>query len=340
MIAATRHLFLAFAIASGFGAPALAQGAAEPVQAWGFVRGQCWQEPVPAPRHICEVGLDDEPSLAVVVSSIVPMFDDGLDSGATFTAELRRWHGLEMTGREIGPFATWQAAQRSLDASLIHHRRTEYGKVAFLAVSLEPDRLEQESGPGEAGLLPPPIPDLTVAWRAEPLTVWRTDRSCGLRSREGREIRPELVNNPFGEAGEGCPFQIAPGYGLYAFHVGRSGMICGEDGVCTEFYGPDGNLLLVADYSPRPVPVHRDLHGMGLIVTGDRIQRLWSFTERRYLTEPMPLGIGPDDRFTVLAHSVQDNRLAVEFEVERAGRAEVGYATFFLDTRRFEERAQ
>ncbi|GEM_PF-1111673 len=336
-IAATKTLILALALAAGLATPTLAQDPSEPVPGWGFVHGQCWQEPVAAPRHVCEVGLDDEPSLAVVVSSIVPLFDDALDPDAIFTAELKLRHGLKMTGHEIGPFATWQAAQRSLDASLIHHRRTEYAKVAFLAVSLEPDRLEQESDPGEAGLLPPPIPDLTVAWRSEPMTVWRTDRSCGLRSREGREIRPELVNNPFGEAGEGCPFQLAPGYGLYAFHVGRSGMICGEDGVCTEFYGPDGNLLLVADYSPRPVPVHRDLHGLGLIVTGDRIQRLWSFTERRYLTDPMPLRLGPDDRFTVRARSVQQNRLAVVFEVERAGRDQADYATFFLDTRRFEE---
>ena len=93
----------------------------------------------------------------------------------------------------------------------------------------------------------------------------------------------------------------------------------------------------MADYSPRPVPVHRDLHGLGLIVTGDRIQRLWSFTERRYLTDPMPLRLGPDDRFTVRARSVQQNRLAVVFEVERAGRDQADYATFFLDARRFEE---
>ena len=38
---------------------------------------------VAEPRHICEVGLDEDPALAVIVSSIVPFFDDTLDPGAS-----------------------------------------------------------------------------------------------------------------------------------------------------------------------------------------------------------------------------------------------------------------
>jgi hypothetical protein len=229
--------------------PALAETVADRSQAqsWGFLYAQCWQEQVAEPRHICEVGLDEEPSLAIIVSSIVPFFDDALDPGAIFASELRRLHGLEMEGREIIPFATWQEARNSLDDTLRHHRRIEGGKVAFLAVSLEPERLVEEPNAEEIDQLPPPIPDLTVAWQDEALTLWRTDNACGLRSADGEEIRPELIPDPFGEAGEGCPFQVAQGYGIYAFHVPRNGAVCGEAGICTEFYDPDGNLMLVAD---------------------------------------------------------------------------------------------
>jgi hypothetical protein len=320
--------------------PALAETDADKAleQSWGFVSAQCWQEQVAEPRHICQVGLDDEPSLAIITSSIAPFFDDALDLSAIFSSELKRLHGLEIEGREIGPFATWQEAEKFIDDGLPSIRRIEGGKLAFLAVSLEPERLTEEPNAEEIDQLPPPIPDLTAAWHDETATLWRTDNACGLRSADGREIRPELVTNPFGEAGEGCPFQVAEGYGIYAFHVARGGALCGEAGICTEFYDPDGNLMLAADYSPNPLPVHRDLHGIGLIMTGERIQRLWSFTERRYLTEELPfLNVGSDDRVTVSGGYIRHNRLAVIFEHHRAGNEEPDYATFFLDTRRFEE---
>lgn len=336
----TRAFLAAGVLVACVCAPALANTVADEgqPQGWGFLYAQCWQEQVAEPHHICEVGLDEEPSLAIIVSSIVLFFDDAPDPGAIFASELKRLHGLEMEGREVMPFATWQEARKSLDETLRHHRRIEDGKVAFLAVSLEPQRLTEEPNAEEIDQSPPPIPDLTLAWQDETSTLWRTDDACGLRSSGGREIHPELIPTPFGEAGEGCPFQVAEGYGIYAFHVPRNGVVCGETGVCTEFYDPDGNLMLVADYSPRPLPVHRDLHGIGLIVTGDRIQRLWSFTERRYLTEELPFrDIGPDDRVSVPGGSIRHNRLAVIFEHHHAAKEEPDYATFFLDTRRFEE---
>lgn len=152
------------------------------------------------------------------------------------------------------------------------------------------------------------------------------------------------MTDPFGEAGEGCPFQVAPGYGLYAFHVERSGSICGTKGVCTEIYGPDGNLMLVADYSPSLLTVHRSLHNLGLLVTGDRFQRLWSFPERRYVSSKLPFfDLGPEERVLVGDTTIRHNRVAVTFERYRSPATEPfsdtadEYALFFLDTRRFED---
>lgn len=313
-------------------------GAATEPKSWGYLHAQCWQEQVSEPRNICEVGLDGEPSLAVIVSNIVRLDSKSFDPYARFKAELKRLHGLDMEPREAGPIASWEWAEAALVQAMRITRRVEKGKVAFLALSLEPERLADEPNAEEMEQMPPPLPDVTAAWQDEALTLWRTDTGCGLRDRDGKDILPALVTDPFGEAGESCPFQVASGYGLYAFHVPRNGAVCGEAGICTEIYGPDGNLMLVADYSPSLLTIHRDLHNIGLLVTGDRVQRLWSFPEQRYVSGPHPfLNVGPRDRIIVAGASIRHDRVAVVFEHHRARHDEPDYAQFFLDTRRFEE---
>ncbi len=315
-----------------------------PAEGWGYLYAQCMQEPVAEPRNICETSAGDEPVLAIIVSNVVRLGDGSPEPYARFRRELMRLEGLDMEPREVTPFATWQEAEASLNDMLAANRRVEEGRIAFLALSLEPERLAEEPSEEEMAQSPPPLPDVTLAFPDEVLEVWRTGEACGLRRADGSEILPEQVHNPFGEAGEGCPFQVAPGYGLYAFHVPRNGMICGEAGICTEIYGPEGNLLLVADYSPTLLTVHRSLQNLGLLVTGERVQRLWSFPERRYVSGNLPfIGLGPDDRVLVGEAIVRHNRLAVPFERHLTDATEPftdvadEYALFFLDTRRFED---
>lgn len=326
---------------AGLAAPA--QATDEP-ENWGYLHAQCMQEQVAEPRNICEVGPDEEPVLAVIVSNIVRLDEKSFDPHARFTAELKRLHGLDMEPREAGPIASWAFAEAAQVEAMRITRRVEKGKVAFLALSLEPERLADEPNAEEMEQMPPPLPGMAAAWQDEALTVWRTDTGCGLRDQDGKEILPALVTDPFGEAGEGCPFQIAEGYGLYAFHVERSGTICGTKGVCTEIYGADGNQMLVADYSPSLLTVHRSLHNLGLLVTGERIQRLWSFPERRYVSGTLPFfDLGPDERVFIGDTMIRHNRVAVPFERYRSPATEPfsdaadEYAFFFLDTRRFED---
>ncbi|SKB94151.1 hypothetical protein [Sphingopyxis flava] len=315
-----------------------------PPDGWGYLHAQCWQEQVAEPRNICEAGPDDEPVLAIIVSNIVRLDEKSFDPYARFTGVLKRLHGLDMEPREAGPIATWEFAEAALVQAMRITRRVEKGKVAFLALSLEPERLADEPNAEEIEQMPPPLPDVTAAYQDETLTVWRSGNACGLRDKDGNEILPALVTDPFGEAGEGCPFQVAPGYGLYAFHVERSGTICGEKGVCTEIYGPDGNQMLVADYSPALLTPHRSLHNLGLLVTGERIQRLWSFPERRYVSGELPfLDLGPNERVLVAETTIRHNRVAVIFERHRSPATDPfadeadEYALFFLDTRQFED---
>lgn len=335
--------FAAIVSVSLLAAPTLAKPADEP-ESWGYLHAQCWQEQVAQPRNICEVGPDEEPGLAIIVSNIVRLDGKAFDPHARFTAELKRLHGLDMEPREAGPMASWQLAEAAQVEAMRITRRVERGKVAVLALSLEPERLADEPNAEEIDRIPPPLPDVTAAWQDEALTVWRADTTCGLRDANGGNVLPPLVVDPFGEAGEGCPFQVAQGYGLYAFHVARNGAICGEDGVCTEIYGPDGNQLLVADYSPNLLPAHRSLHSLGLLVIGDRIQRLWSFPERRYISGALPFfDLGPGERVLIGDTTIRHNRVAVTFERYRSPAAEAfsdtadEYALFFLDTRRFED---
>lgn len=323
--------------------PARAEPAGEP-ESWGYLHAQCMQVQVAEPRNICEVGPRDEPGLAIIVSNIVRLDSKAFDPHARFIAELKRLHGLDMIPREAGPLASWQFAEAAQVEAMRITRRVERGKVAFLALSLEPERLADEPTAEESAHVPPPLPDVTAAWQGENLTVWRTDTACGLRDRNGKDILPPLVTDPFGEAGEGCPFQIAPGYDLYAFHVERNGAICGAKGICTEIYGPDGNQILVADYSPDLLTAHRSLHNLGLLVTGERIQRLWSFPERRYISGALPfLDLNADDRVLVGDATIRHSRVAVTFERHRTSATEAfadtadEYALFFLDTRRFED---
>lgn len=338
-------------VATGFfawvviGTPALAQPAPAPEpERWGYLYAQCMQEAAQEPRNICEAAAGEEPVLAIIVSNIVRLDSKSFDPHVRFASELTRLHGLDMEPREVMPFSTWQKAEAALGDNLRLNRRIEKGEIAFLALSLEPERLADEPNAEELEQMPPPLPDVTAAYRDEALTVWRTDAACGLRDKAGKAVLPALVADPFGEAGEGCPFQVAPGYGLYAFHVERSGATCGAGGICTEFYGPDGNLMLVAEHSPAALTIHRNLQALGLLVTGARVQRLWSFPERRYVSPELPfINLGPDDRVLVGDPTIRHNRVAVPFERHRSPRAEAfvdtadEYALFFLDTRRFED---
>ncbi len=323
--------------------PASVQAVGEP-ERWGYLYAQCMQELAKEPRSICETAANEKPRLAIIVSNIVRFDSKSFDPHARFTSELKRLHGLDMEPRGVMPFSTWQEAEAALEANLRLNRRVEKGNIALLALSLEPDRLADEPNAEESERMPPPLPDVTAAYRDETLDVWRTGAACGLRDKDGREILPALVADPFGEAGEGCPFQIAPGYGLYAFHVERNGAVCGPKGVCTEIYGPDGNLMLVADYSPNLLTAHRSLHPLGLLATGERVQRLWSYPEQRYVSPSLPfVGLGPDERVPVGDAMVRHNRVAVIFERHRSPATQAfsdtadEYALFFLDTRRFED---
>lgn len=315
-----------------------------PLEGWGYLYAQCMQEPVAEPHSICEVAAGEEAVLAIIVSNIIRLGDGSPDPHARFRRELMRLEGLDMQPHEVMPFATWQEAEASLNDMLAANRRVEDGKIAFLALSLEPERLAEEPNEEEMAQAPPPLPDVTLPFQHEALEVWRTGQACGLRRADGTEILPAQVHDPFGEVGEGCPFQIAPGYGLYAFHVPRNGTICGEAGICTEIYGPDGSLLLVADYSPTLLTVHRSLQNLGLLVTGERVQRLWSFPERRYVSGDLPLlDLGPEERVLVGEATIRHNRIAVSFERHRTDATlpfndlADEYALFFLDTRRFED---
>ncbi len=323
--------------------PASVQAVGEP-ERWGYLYAQCMQEPVKEPRSICETAADEEPRLAVIVSNMVRFDSKSFDPYARFTSELKRLHGLDREPRDVMPFSTWQEAEAALEENLRLNRRVEKGNIALLALSTEPDRQADETNAEEIERMPPPLPDVTAAYRDEALTIWHTGAACGLRDKDAGNILPALVADPFGEAGEGCPFQVAPGYGLYAFHVERNGAVCGAKGVCTEIYGPDGRRMLVADYSPNLLTAHRSLHPLGLLVTGERVQRLWSFPEQRYVSPALPfVGLGPDERVLVGEATIRHNRVAVIFERHRSPATQAfsdtadEYALFFLDTRRFED---
>lgn len=144
----------------GLAAPAQAAGDPE---SWGYLHAQCWQEQVAEPRNICEVGLDDEPVLAIIVSNIVRLDDKSFDPYVRFTAELKRLHGLDMAPREAGPIASWEYAEAAQVEAMRITRRVEKGKVAFLALSLEPERLAEEPNAEEVEQMPPPLPGVTAA---------------------------------------------------------------------------------------------------------------------------------------------------------------------------------
>src|SRR5690606_10877133 len=63
-----------------------------PLQGWGYLHAQCMQERAVEPRNICEVGPDDEPVLAIIVSNIVRLDEKSFDPYARFTGELKRLH--------------------------------------------------------------------------------------------------------------------------------------------------------------------------------------------------------------------------------------------------------
>src|SRR5690606_3231803 len=67
-IALAQATLAALLASAGLTGPAQATGDRE---SWGYLHAQCWQEQVVEPRNICEVGLNDEPVLAIIVSNIV-----------------------------------------------------------------------------------------------------------------------------------------------------------------------------------------------------------------------------------------------------------------------------
>lgn len=96
---------------------------------WGYLHAQCWQEPVTWElRNICETDAGEEPGLAVIVSSIVRFDSKSFDPHGAFTEEVKRLHGLDMEGRAVMPFATWQEAEKAQYDSLRAARRLEGGQ--------------------------------------------------------------------------------------------------------------------------------------------------------------------------------------------------------------------
>lgn len=336
-----------FRYAAGFAAAAVAAPGAsaqsnplgdDPAEGWGYLHAQCMQEERAEPSNICEVGPGEEPGLAIIVSSVARFGSKSFDPYSAFERQLQRLHGLEMEPREVMPFASWQEAEASLVEMVRQNREVEDGKVAFLGLSLEPARLTEEPDEEEARAMPPPMPALMAGFAGPRLEFHQTDSSCGLRFPDGEELLPDLVTDPFGEAGEGCPWGLGESHGLYAFHVPRSGAICGEIyGTCTEFFDGFGNQLLVAEFSPEPVAKTPALFEQGLIVTGTARQRIWSIPERRYLFEETPfLDLGEEDRVFVTDLIFRRARPAAVVEAWRGAEEEPDIALFFLDTRKFE----
>lgn len=307
---------------------------------WYYLWAQCVQEPStwddPA---LCSMGVEGEWYQALAISSVFNQQGDDRQAYEVFEAEASRRFGFEVQAADVGPFASFSEAEQAIVESLRFSRMLQKGKLAVTAIALEPERLDDEPNDEERLAEPGPLPPVMESFKGGGAIVWRDEgaKLCGLRLADGREIAPELVTDLWGEQGEGCPRELVAESGIFRFDVPRSGMVCGEAGVCTELFDSAGHWIGVIEQTPDPVFLIDFFTDWGIIATGTSSQRLYSIPERRFLFERWPgARTGKEGRITITGGAIIDDRLAVLIEHEDGLREpETGY--FWLDTMTFDE---
>lgn len=306
---------------------------------WYYLWAQCVQEPStwddPA---LCSMGVEGEWYQALAISSVFNQQGDDRQASETFEAEASRRFGFEVQATEVGPFASFAEAEQAIVEALRFGRMLQKGKLAVTAIALDPERLDDEPNDEERLAEPGPLPPVMESFKGGSATVWRDEaaKTCGLRLGDGREIAPELVTDLWGEQGEGCPRELAPQSGIFRFDVPRSGMVCGETGVCTELFDSAGHWIGVIEQTPEPVFLIDFFTDWGIIAAGTSSQRLYSIPERRFLFERWPgTRVGEEGRIIITGGAIIDDRLAILIEHED-DLSEPQTGRFWLDTMTFD----
>jgi hypothetical protein len=333
--------FLLVLLAAIIGSPiAAADGGGEgQAPGWYYLWAQCVQEPStwddPA---LCSMGVEGETYQALAISSVFNQHGDDRQAYETFEAEASRRFGFEVQATAVGPFAGFAEAEQAIVEALRFSRMLQKGKLAVTAIALDPERLDDEPNDEERQAEPGPLPPVMESFKGGGATVWRDEsaKSCGLRLADGREIAPELVTDLWGQQGEGCPRELAPQSGIFRFDVPRSGMICGETGVCTELFDSAGHWIGVIEQTPEPVFLIDFFTDWGIIAAGTSSHRLYSIPERRFLFERWPgARVGEEGRISITGGAIIDDRLAVLIAHED-GLSEPQTGRFWLDTMTFD----
>lgn len=336
-----KHLFLATALAACSGDAGGHSRDDETTPGWYYLWAQCPQEPSTSDeRFLCDEGIEGEQAQALAISSVFRV-ETGYDAErALFATEVVRRFGFEAQVQQAGPFPGFPAAEAEIVRTLQDSRRIHKGLLAVTPVALEPERLDHEPNDEERRTEPAPLPPIMESFKGGNATLWRNDasRTCGLRLPDGTEVTPDYVTDLWGERGEGCPARLVEGWDIFRFDVPRSGMICGNNGVCTELYDSEGYWIGVIEETPYPMLSIDLFHNWGIIAAGLGNSRLYSIPERRFLFERWP---GPasdeESRVIVTGAAIIEGRLGVMIDREYADR-EPDIGVFWLDTMTFEIR--
>ncbi|MDC8755184.1 hypothetical protein OIK40_11095 [Erythrobacter sp. sf7] len=339
-------MLLAMALAAGSGYAAAQSRDDERTPGWYYLWAQCPQEPSTSEeRFLCDEGFEGEQAQALAISNAFEVDGNGMAERELFAVEVARRFGFEAEVREVGPFPGFRAVDAEIVRTLKASRRIHKGLLAVTPVTLEPERLADEPNDEERRTQPAPLPPVMESFKDGNATLWRDDasRTCGLRLPDGTEVTPAYVTDLWGENGEGCPARLVEGWDIFRFDVPRSGMICGDTGVCTELYDGEGHWTGVVEETPHPLFSIDLFQDWGIIATGMRNHRLYSIPERRFLFEGWP-GPAPEEesRVIITGSAIIEDRLAVTIDREyRDAKPDMG--VFWLDTMTFEvmdEKAQ
>lgn len=311
----------------------------EQAPGWYYLWAQCPQEPSTSEeRSLCDEGIEGEQAQALAISNAFEVDGNDTAERELFAAEVARRFGFDAEVREAGPFPGFRAVDADIVRKLKASRRIHKGLLAVTPVALQPERLDDQPNDEERRTEPAPLPPIMKSFKGGNATLWRDDasRTCGLRLPDGTEVTPDYVTDLWGESGEGCPARLVEGWDIFRFDVPRSGMICGDTGVCTELYDGEGHWIGVIEETPYPVFSIDLFRDWGIIQTGQWDARLYSIPERRFLFEHWP-GPEPDEvsRVIITGAAIIEDRLAVTIDREyRDAKPDMG--VFWLDTMTFE----